>query len=166
MSKVEDDEMVRIEYSKPLLGVRISHWSSPSVPCHRIISTYLCKLPQTYCHTQLPTRPHHEAIVRQLYSVSLYPWTDVFGVCTCRPCLKRSSAEVLSLVSTIKSLVVMATLCFPFLRQKKCRSRSHKYVPMYDRHLMTAHGILPHVLWLNQAGYKLSQTGMPVYISA
>jgi len=102
MSKVEDDEMVRIECSKPLLGVRISRLSSPSVPCHRIISTYLCKLPQTYCYTQLPARPHHKAIVRQLYSVSLHPWTDLLGVYTCRPCVKRSWAEILSLVSTIK----------------------------------------------------------------
>ena len=60
---------------------------------HRIMSTYLCELSLVYCSTLLPARPHHEATVRHLYSVTLHLRINALGMCTWYPSMKRSMSK-------------------------------------------------------------------------
>jgi len=92
LSEVWDDATVRIKCNKPLPKCTyfklVKSVFAQHTPYNH--SACFCKLPWGCCRSQLPARPHHWAIVRHLYSVGLHPRIDVLGVCTCKPCVKRS----------------------------------------------------------------------------
>jgi len=60
--------------------------------------TYLCELLYAYSCTRLPAGPNHKAIIRQLFSVSLWLMVCVLA----SPAWRDQWAEILSLVTTIR----------------------------------------------------------------
>ena len=123
---------------------------------HRIISTYLCELSLAYCSILLPARPHHEATVRHLYSVTLHLRINALGMCAWYPSMKRYMSKCSQSCDHHKGQLLVVTYSYHTLTisttEKNSKSRKCPYV----RQVMIAYCVLSTVLVPKPSEIKLS----------